>query len=242
MPSMVLWPVACGLGGSAAAPRAAGDKRQETGDHIFGSRHVVLRLALSWIHRIFDLCLSPCMAMAAHQMGESRLEPEATNQWPANAAPAKECSQCQHFSHAASRFSARTGGEKGQWRSMSGASTNVSFKSMHMTFFNFVNASLDLAIGGERKQTPRCPSVAPRAPPWKNGAPRAAPAERRRWISMPSPGRNRSKGADPSNHPRGSPIPILSARCWRACEDFLWRCPNHLSFGLFPSMRRLPVP
>lgn len=133
-------------------------------------------------------------------------------------------------------------GEKGQWRSMSEASTNVSFKSMHMTFFNFVNASLDLAIGGERKQTPRCPSVAPRAPPWKNGAPRAAPAERRRWISMPSPGRNRSKGADPSNHPRGSPIPILSARCWRACEDFLWRCPNHLSFGLFPSMRRLPVP
>lgn len=61
--SMVLWPGAWGLGGSAAATRAAGDKRQEAGDHVFGSRHVVLRLALSWIHRIFDLWLmSPCMA------------------------------------------------------------------------------------------------------------------------------------------------------------------------------------
>lgn len=62
-------PVACGLGDSALlllllqlqqGPRATRGK--EAGDHVFGSRHVVLCLALSWIHRIFDLCLSPCMA------------------------------------------------------------------------------------------------------------------------------------------------------------------------------------
>lgn len=100
-------------------------------------------------------------------------------------------------------------GGKGQWRSMSEASTNVSFKAMHMTFFDFVNASLDLAIGGERKQTPRCPSVAPRAPPWKNGAPKSGS---RGKTSMDLNAKSRQKpikGGRSLQPPPGFPYPYL---------------------------------